>query len=69
MSNRIMVFDDGEIQQLAALNILYEAPENAFVAQFIGENNTLFGTVSEVDGKICKLSWIAGNIESACGKN
>ena len=50
MSNRIAVFDDGEIQQLAAPDILYEAPENAFVAQFIGENNTLFGNVNEVDG-------------------
>ena len=39
MSNRIAVFDDGIIQQLAPPNILYEAPENAFVAQFIGENN------------------------------
>ncbi len=55
MSNRIAVFDDGEIQQIAAPDILYEAPENAFVAQFIGENNTLFGTVSEVDGEICTV--------------
>ena len=60
MSNRIAVFDDGEIQQLAAPDILYEAPENAFVAQFIGENNTLFGKVSEDDGEICTVKLNSG---------
>ena len=39
MSNRIAVFNDGKIQQLASPTDLYERPENAFVAQFIGENN------------------------------
>ena len=33
MSNRIAVFDDGVIQQLASPSDLYERPENAFVAQ------------------------------------
>ena len=41
MSNRIAVFDDGIIQQLADPVTLYEKPENAFVAQFIGENNQI----------------------------
>ena len=41
MSNRIAVFNDGIIQQLAPPEDLYELPENAFVAKFIGENNTL----------------------------
>lgn len=36
MSNRIAVFNDGVIQQLASPSALYEEPENAFVAQFIG---------------------------------
>lgn len=50
MSNRVAVFNDGVIQQLAAPNVLYERPDNAFVAQFIGENNTLVGDVKEVNG-------------------
>ena len=45
MSNRIAVFNDGVIQQLATPADLYERPENAFVAQFIGENNRLAGKV------------------------
>ncbi len=48
MSDRVAVFDDGRIQQLAPPDQLYEAPENSFVAQFIGENNTLEGIVKEI---------------------
>ncbi len=50
MSNRIAVFDDGIVQQLAAPDVLYEKPDNAFVASFIGENNKLVGTVQAVEG-------------------
>ncbi len=50
MSDRVAVFDDGRIQQLAAPADLYERPENSFVAQFIGENNKLAGTVVALDG-------------------
>ncbi|MCZ4279314.1 ABC transporter ATP-binding protein [Kiloniella laminariae] len=55
MSNRIAVFEDGRIQQLAPPTELYEKPENAFVAQFIGENNTLTGRVDAVAGGICEV--------------
>ncbi|MCP4431423.1 MAG: ABC transporter ATP-binding protein [Gammaproteobacteria bacterium] len=47
MSNRIAVFDDGIIQQCAPPEDLYERPENAFCANFIGENNRLLGNVIE----------------------
>ena len=55
MSSRIAVFNDGVIQQLATPSVLYEKPENAFVAQFIGENNRLRGTVVSVDGHYCEV--------------
>ena len=35
MSNRIAVFDDGVVQQCSTPELLYERPENAFVANFI----------------------------------
>ena len=55
MSNRIAVFNDGVIQQLSTPDILYEKPENSFVAQFIGENNRFDGTVKSIDGDYCKV--------------
>ncbi|PYC47528.1 spermidine/putrescine ABC transporter ATP-binding protein [Litorivita pollutaquae] len=52
MSDRVAVFQDGRIQQLAPPDQLYESPENSFVAQFIGENNTMEGVVTQIsDGK------------------
>ncbi len=50
MSDRVAVFNDGVIQQLATPSDLYERPENSFVAQFIGENNKLAGKVKARDG-------------------
>ncbi|MEM9043308.1 MAG: ABC transporter ATP-binding protein [Pseudomonadota bacterium] len=55
MSDRIAVFNDGVIQQLADPETLYERPENAFVAQFIGENNKLAGKVTAIDGQAAKV--------------
>ena len=53
MSDRVAVFNDGMIQQLARPADLYERPENSFVAQFIGENNKLSGVVSSLNGGEC----------------
>jgi putative spermidine/putrescine transport system ATP-binding protein len=51
MSDRVAVFNDGVIQQCAPPDELYERPVNSFVAQFIGENNKLPGTIEELDGQ------------------
>ncbi|MBF0280082.1 MAG: ABC transporter ATP-binding protein [SAR324 cluster bacterium] len=61
MSNRVAIFDAGVIQQLDPPDILYERPENAFVANFIGENNRLFGTVLEASGDSCKVEIDGGH--------
>ena len=55
MSNRIAVFNDGIIQQLSTPNTLYEKPENSFVAKFIGENNTMLGTVKAINNQYCDV--------------
>jgi putative spermidine/putrescine transport system ATP-binding protein len=55
MSNRIAVFDDGIIQQCDPPPVLYEEPNNAFVAGFIGENNRFVGKVSEDNGDTVKV--------------
>ena len=69
MSNRIAVFDDGIIQQLADPVTLYEKPENAFVAQFIGENNQMLGTVQSVSKNIATVKLDAGDIVKALAVN
>ncbi len=64
MSNRIAVFNDGVIQQLAAPEDLYERPDNAFVAQFIGENNKINGKIKGFNGSICKVEVEGGEVEA-----
>jgi len=55
MSDRIAVFHQGVIQQLARPAELYERPANAFVASFIGENNRLEGRLASRDGSLCRV--------------
>ena len=45
MSDRVAVFNDGAIQQIDAVEQMYEAPANRFVAGFIGDSTMLRGTV------------------------
>ena len=55
MSNRIAVFNDGKVQQLSSPDKLYEEPVNSFVAEFIGENNTFGGQVTNFSKEKCKV--------------
>lgn len=65
MSDRVAVFDDGRIQQLATPDKLYEEPENSFVAQFIGENNTLEGVVKEIKDGVALVQLDGGEVIEA----
>ncbi|CAM3135163.1 putative spermidine/putrescine transport system ATP-binding protein [Paracoccus aminovorans] len=69
MSDRIAVFNDGRIQQLAPPADLYERPENSFVAGFIGENNKLPGTVEEMQGGRARVRLSTGELIEATPAN
>lgn len=69
MSDRIAVFNDGVIQQLAAPEDLYERPDNSFVAQFIGENNKLFGKVTSIDAGVTQVDIEGGGGSRALAIN
>lgn len=69
MSNRIAVFNDGVIQQLAPPSELYEKPINSFVAQFIGENNKLNGTVLSSQDGTCQVTLSTGEVVKALDVN
>ena len=43
LSDTIVVFDDGVIQQIGSPTDIYNEPQNSFVADFIGESNILNG--------------------------
>ena len=43
MSDTVVVMNDGDIQQIGSPEDIYNEPQNAFVADFIGESNILDG--------------------------
>ncbi|WP_407181607.1 ABC transporter ATP-binding protein [Bradyrhizobium sp. STM 3562] len=69
MSDRIAVFNEGAILQLAGPAELYEQPQNAFVAQFIGENNRLHGKVVSISGATCSVEISGGGVVHALAIN
>ncbi|MEM5345426.1 ABC transporter ATP-binding protein [Paraburkholderia azotifigens] len=62
MSDRVAVFSDGRIQQAATPTELYENAHNAFVANFVGENNGLRGRVVTVQNNWATLALSDGSI-------
>jgi len=67
MSDRIAVFHDGCIQQLADPETLYNEPANRFVASFIGENNTLPCTLLGREGDLAVVRMADGSTLKAAG--
>jgi len=47
MSDTIVVMNDGQIQQIGVPTDIYNEPNNAFVADFIGESNIYVGTMTD----------------------
>ena len=45
MSDRVIVMDGGKIQQVGTPKDIYNEPQNAFVADFIGESNIIDGVM------------------------
>jgi putative spermidine/putrescine transport system ATP-binding protein len=50
MSDRVAVFNEGAIQQIDAVDRLYETPANRFVAGFVGDSTELKGTLGASQG-------------------
>jgi ABC-type Fe3+/spermidine/putrescine transport system ATPase subunit len=47
MSDRIVIMNAGQVEQIGAPQAVYGAPESVFVAEFMGRCNRLEGTLSE----------------------
>jgi spermidine/putrescine transport system ATP-binding protein len=53
MSDRIAVMNGGKVEQLGGPREIYEQPQTAFVADFIGSLNTLDVRIDELVGGYC----------------
>lgn len=69
MSDRVAVFNDGRIQQLAPVTEMYEAPANRFVAGFIGDSTVIKGTVRAADSERCGFVLPDGRVVTGLNVN
>ncbi len=51
MSDHVAVMREGVIEQVGAGTEVYDHPQTAFVASFVGENNLFRGRVAEIEGE------------------
>ena len=51
MSDNVAVMSEGVIDQVGDGNTIYDRPESAFVASFVGENNLFRGKVTDTDDR------------------
>ncbi len=65
MSDRVAVFREGRIEQIATPEVLYEEPRRSFVARFIGENNLLKGRILSVERGVCRVEVEGGEVRAA----
>ncbi|MDM8553858.1 ABC transporter ATP-binding protein [Desulfococcaceae bacterium HSG7] len=64
MSDRVGVMTgQGVIDQIATADQLYNEPQTAFVADFVGENNAFAGTVTKTDGDYAILNTESGSLK------
>ena len=68
ISDRIVVMNEGQVEQIGTQTDIYLHPRTPFVAEFIGANNSLPGTVTEVrgEGDEAVLTVAAGDITLHC---
>jgi spermidine/putrescine transport system ATP-binding protein len=55
MSDRVAVMSQGAIQQIGDGHTIYNRPQTAFVASFVGENNPFFSRVIRVDSEFAEV--------------
>ena len=52
LSDRVAIFNEGQIVQLGSARDIYQRPASLFVADFIGEANVLTGSLATRDGAL-----------------
>ena len=68
MSDKVVVMNGGRIQQMGTPEQIYNEPENAFVADFIGDSNIIDGTM--VEDRVVKIcDTIFPCIDEGFGRN
>ena len=63
MADRVVVMNDGQIQQVGTPHDVYRTPQNRFIAEFVGANNVFSGVVSAVTDDRITVATPEGDFE------
>lgn len=66
LADQVVVMNDGNVEQSDPVDAVYNAPETAFVATFVGDSNILRGTVEGTsnDGTVARVGTELGQFET-----
>ena len=64
LSDRVAVMREGRVLQLGLPRDLYERPESRFVADFVGTNNLIPGTVAAAEGPTVVVDTALGRLRA-----
>lgn len=67
MSDRIVVMNQGKVEQDGTPEELYQHPSSRFVAEFIGDTNLLTGSFVGMDGPEAILDWGGQQLRAYAG--
>lgn len=65
MADRVVIMNEGQVQQVGSPMDVYRAPRTRFVAEFVGTNNIIDGTVAAVDRDACTVETKLGALTSS----
>jgi spermidine/putrescine transport system ATP-binding protein len=68
MSDHVAVMNEGVIDQVGEGTTIYDQPESAFVASFVGENNMFRGKVVELDSDYTTIETAQGTLRARSPK-
>ena len=67
MADRVVIMSHGHIAQIGMPKDIYRAPQNRFVAEFVGRNNIISGRVNAIAGKLVTIDADLGQFKVQLG--
>ena len=67
MADRVVIMSRGHIAQIGMPKDIYRAPQNRFVAEFVGRNNIISGRVKAIAGKLVTIDADLGQFKVRLG--
>ena len=69
MVDRVVIMSRGHIAQIGSPKDIYRAPANRFVAEFVGRNNIISGTVAKASARTVTLEGSLGSFTVDLGQH